>query len=115
MELLVIYLDLIMNNQGQTQSQPGLKPETIDRLHNAREILTHQIENPPSLLELAQQVGISERRLQRGFQAVFQTTVQGYLKQQRFKQAERLLRQGNYAVGGESRRLWASGTLCGSV
>ncbi|MBF2047978.1 MAG: helix-turn-helix transcriptional regulator [Elainella sp. C42_A2020_010] len=50
------------------------------------------------MLELAQQVGISERTLQRGFRAVFQTTVQGYLKQQWLKQAERLLRQGNYTV-----------------
>ncbi|WNZ27348.1 helix-turn-helix transcriptional regulator [Leptolyngbya sp. NK1-12] len=50
------------------------------------------------MLELAQQVGISERALQRGFRAVFQTTVQGHLKQQWLKQAERLLRQGNYTV-----------------
>jgi AraC-like DNA-binding protein len=98
MELLVIYLDLITENQTQTRICPGLRLETVARLHHAKEILETRLENPPSILELAQQVGVSDRTLQRGFRAVFQTTVVGYLKQQRLKQAERLLRQGNYTV-----------------
>ncbi|NJL37489.1 MAG: helix-turn-helix transcriptional regulator [Leptolyngbyaceae cyanobacterium SM1_4_3] len=98
MELLVIYLDLIAEDRTQTRIFPGLKPETIARLHHAKEILDTRLENPPSILELAQQAGLSDRTLQRGFRAVFQTTVMGYLKQQRLKQAERLLRQGNHTV-----------------
>jgi len=97
MELLVIYLDWIAENPAQSQ-QPTLKPDTINRLYHAKYILNARLEHPPSLLELAQQVGVSDRTLQRGFRAVFQTTVMGYLKQQRLKQAERLLRQGNYTV-----------------
>jgi AraC-like DNA-binding protein len=98
MELLVIYLDWMAENPAQTQNQLNLKPDTIDRLYQAKHILDARLEHPPSLLELAQQVGVSDRTLQRGFRAVFQTTVVGYLKQQRLKQAERLLRQGNYTV-----------------
>ncbi|WP_225931420.1 AraC family transcriptional regulator [Leptolyngbya sp. 7M] len=65
MELLVIYLDLISDNSEQSHVQ-GLKPETIERLHHAKNILDTQLENPPSILELAQQVGVSDRTLQRG-------------------------------------------------
>ncbi len=48
MELLAIYLDAIA--AGSTRSHPaGLKPETIDRLYAAKEILMAQFEKPPSL------------------------------------------------------------------
>jgi AraC-like DNA-binding protein len=47
---------------------------------------------------LAQQVGVSDRTLQRGFQVLFNTTITGYLKLRRLEQAEQLLRQGNYTV-----------------
>jgi AraC-like DNA-binding protein len=97
MELLVIYLDLISNNREQTHVT-GLKPDTIDRLHHARTILSTRLENPPSIVELAQQVGVSDRTLQRGFKALFNTTIVGYLQQQRLEQAEMLLRQGNLKV-----------------
>jgi AraC-like DNA-binding protein len=97
MELLVIYLDLISDNSEQSRI-PGLKPETIDRLHHAKDILNTRLENPPSILELAQQVGVSDRTLQRGFQVLFNTTITGYLKLRRLEQAEQLLRQGNYTV-----------------
>jgi AraC-like DNA-binding protein len=97
-ELLAIYLDLIAEDGARHQAIPSLKPETIERLHHARKILSTQFAHPPSLLELAQQVGLSERSLQRGFQALFNTTVIGYLKQEQLQQAERLLRRGNCTV-----------------
>lgn len=78
MELLVIYLDLIAEDQTQTRIYPGLKPETIARLHHAKDILDTRLENPPSILELAQQVGVSDRTLQRGFPMLFNTTVTVY-------------------------------------
>ncbi|MEB3338123.1 MAG: AraC family transcriptional regulator [Leptolyngbyaceae bacterium] len=97
-ELLALYLDLIVEDAAQRQSPSGLKPDTIDRLHHAKDLLTTQFENPPSLPDLAQQVGVSDRTLQRGFNALFNTTVVGYLKQCRLEQAERLLRHGDRTV-----------------
>jgi AraC-like DNA-binding protein len=97
LELLAMHLDIISNHSNQT---PGsrLKPETSARLHYAKEILTSQVANPPSLPELARQVGVSNRTLHRGFQTLFNTTVVGYLTQRRLEQAEQLLRQGNLKV-----------------
>lgn len=97
-ELLALHLDLMANHAGQTQSCSGLKPDTVARLHYAKEILTNQLENPPLLSELAKQVGMSDRTLQRGFKSLFNITVVGFLKQQRLLQAEQLLRQGTHSV-----------------
>ncbi|WP_231865533.1 helix-turn-helix transcriptional regulator [Anabaena sp. FACHB-709] len=94
-ELLALYLDLIADNQEPIRNLPKLKPDTIARIHHAKEILTAQIEHPPSLSTLAQLVGVSDRTLQRGFQIIFQTTVVGYLTQLRLDKAEQLLRQGD--------------------
>lgn len=97
-ELLALQLDSILADQGDPLFSPRLKPDTITCLHQAREILTTQLENPPSSLELAQQVGVSDRTLQRGFKELFGTTVIGYLMQQRLKRAEQLLREGDLTV-----------------
>lgn len=95
-ELLALYLEAIASEHQQTP--PRLKPSTVDCLHHAKDILTHHLENPPLISALAQQVGVSERTLQRGFRQLFGTTVVGYLKQQRLVQAEQLLRQGDRTV-----------------
>ncbi|AFY44797.1 helix-turn-helix transcriptional regulator [Nostoc sp. PCC 7107] len=98
-ELLALYLDLIADNQEPVRNLPRFKPDTIDRIYHAKEILTTQIDHPPSLSALAQLVGVSDRTLQRGFQTLFQTTVVGYLTQLRLDKAENLLRQGDVCNG----------------
>ncbi len=98
-EIVAMYLDLISAEQQPIHDTPGLKPETVARIYHAKEILTTQLEHPPSLSELAQQVGVSVRTLQRGFSALFNTTVVGYLTQQRLQKAEILFRQGDVCGG----------------
>jgi AraC-like DNA-binding protein len=96
-ELIVTQLEAI--GVGQDQSLDQLpKPSTIDRIYQARDIVLADLENPPSVLELAQQVGVSICTLQRRFQALFGMTVFGYLTDQRMVLAEQLLRQGHYTV-----------------
>lgn len=98
LELITLQLAPILSAGDGLQSSPRLKPETIARIHYAREILLSSLENPPSLLELAQIVGVSERTLRRGFQELFGTTVFGYLTSQRMEQAKQLLRSGKLSV-----------------
>ncbi len=102
-ELLAMQLDWVASNPGQSRISPGLKLDTINRLHHAKEILSHQLENPPSLIELAQQVGLSDRTLQRGFRELFGTTVVGYSMQQRLNRAEQLLREPSRTVAEVAR------------
>lgn len=57
----------------------------------ARDILAADMENPPSLQELAARVGLSETRLKRGFKGLFGLTPYGWLREQRLLEAQSLL------------------------
>jgi AraC-like DNA-binding protein len=92
-ELMALQLDGMLSPVSKV-SAGSLKSDTIARIHYAAEILRSRLESPPSQTELAQMVGMSDRTLRRGFQALFHTTVLGYVTEQRLLQAEQLLRQG---------------------
>ena len=76
-----------------------LKPQSIDRIYQARDILVTQLENPPLISELARTVGLGESTLRRGFKKLFNTTVMGYLTSLRMEQAELLLRERKLSIG----------------
>jgi AraC-like DNA-binding protein len=97
LELLAMHLDWLDGDQSKP-SNGQLKPTTVDCIYHAREILLANLEQPPSVLELAQQVGVSDRTLQRGFRERFGKTVFSYLTEQRMKLAEQWLRQGNCTI-----------------
>lgn len=96
-ELMALQLDGIVSNREACPSC-SLKTDTVTRIHHAAEILRSHMENPPNQTVLAQQVGVSDRTLQKGFKAVFGVTPFVYLTQQRLNQAEQLLRQPNQSV-----------------
>ncbi|MEM8546230.1 MAG: AraC family transcriptional regulator [Cyanobacteria bacterium P01_H01_bin.119] len=82
-----------------TISNPSrLSAEDLDRVQYARELLVQHLENPPSPIALSHRVGLSSRKLKQGFQALFGTTVFGYLGSYRMEQAKLLLRQSNVTV-----------------
>jgi AraC-like DNA-binding protein len=102
-ELLAMQLDWVMADQFTLPTIPSLRPDTIARLHQAKEILTQHLEHPPLLTEVAQQVGLSDRTLRRGFQELFDVTPLGYLTQQRMRRARQLLQQGRWTVAEVAR------------
>ena len=81
----------------------GLKSKDLERVHEAREILIENIANPPSLQQLAEQVGIGDYKLKRDFRQTFGTTVFGYLRSHRLECARQLLtaRQMNVSEAAE--------------
>ena len=97
-ELLAMQLDPVMAEFSLLPVRSSLKPQTIDRIYQARDILTARLEYPPSIVELARQIGVSDRTLRSGFQELFGTTVIGYLTQQRLEKAELLLREKQLSV-----------------
>ncbi|TFI53967.1 AraC family transcriptional regulator [Mastigocladus laminosus UU774] len=98
LELIRLQLFPILAEQDKPQRSPRLKAETTARIDYAREILLSHLENPPSLLELAQMVGVSDRTLRRGFKELFGTTVFNYLIEKRMQRAQELLREGHLSV-----------------
>ena len=84
--------------QGQPSSPMTLKPDDVERIHLARDILVQQLAHPPSLLELARLVGLNDCTLKRGFREVFGTTAFGYLHDYRLEKARQLLQERRLSV-----------------
>ncbi|WP_434339897.1 helix-turn-helix domain-containing protein [Motilimonas cestriensis] len=64
------------------------------QLYRAKERLLDQLDNAPSLTELAQEVGISRYHLIRSFKAAFGLSPHAFLLDAKIKMAKRKLKQG---------------------
>jgi AraC family transcriptional activator of pyochelin receptor len=80
------------------QLQRQFHPHEIDRIHQAKAILTAHCDEPPTLVNLARQVGLSDRKLKQGFRACFGTTAFKYLHDYRMERARELLAEGEQSV-----------------
>jgi AraC-like DNA-binding protein len=97
-ELVTLILDQEQQVQQGERSPVPLKLEDVERIHHAREILLQNLEQPPSLMALARQVGLNDNALKRGFRACFGKPVFGYLHDYRMEQAQQLLTAGELKV-----------------
>lgn len=102
-ELMALYLEQLQPSYKTQNSIDKFKPEDIDRIHQAKNILLTRYHNPPSLLELSRQVGLNDFKLKIGFRHCFGTTVFGCLHQYRMEQAQKLLEQGDLTITGVAR------------
>ncbi|MGG6269515.1 helix-turn-helix transcriptional regulator [Leptolyngbya sp. AN03gr2] len=92
LELIALKLEQLKDpDQYRQKSFYSMNLDDIDRIHLAKKIMTENADNPPSLLELARQVGLNDFKLKGGFRQVFGTTVFGYLHQHRMETARQLL------------------------
>lgn len=98
LELIALYFEQLKVDQPSLQKTHRLKPEDISQIYVARDILIRQMDNPPSLLSLARQVGINQQKLKKGFRQVFGTTVFGYLHNCRMERAAQLLQDNQTTV-----------------
>jgi AraC-like DNA-binding protein len=97
-ELMALILEQELECQQGKLSVAKLKSNDVDRLYQAKTILQQNLEHPPSLMQLARQVGLNECTLKQGFRQMFNTTVFGYLRQCRMERAQLLLMQGQTSV-----------------
>lgn len=89
LELLALMTDELMeSDRGQ---RPHLSAYDVDRLQRARLRLVENLEEPPTLAELARTAGFSETRLKSAFKALFGTSVFAYLRAARLEEARRLV------------------------
>ncbi|NEP18909.1 MAG: helix-turn-helix transcriptional regulator [Leptolyngbya sp. SIO4C1] len=97
-ELMALLLEQETVIRQGGQKKISLKSEQIERIHYAREILLRDLSNPPSLLELAHQVGLNEFMLKQGFRQMFDNTVFGELRSHRLEIAQQLLAEQETSV-----------------
>ena len=68
-----------------------MKSADQSRLLQAKEILSNNLENPPSLSELAKQLGLNTTKLKKEFKEVFGLPVFKYLQNERLTTAHKLI------------------------
>lgn len=69
-----------------------------EKLLLAKEILTENLETPPSLSELSRQIGLNTFKLKKNFKELFGVPVFKYLQNERLNRAHELIRTENVSV-----------------
>ncbi|MBF2009053.1 MAG: helix-turn-helix transcriptional regulator [Chlorogloeopsis fritschii C42_A2020_084] len=103
LELMVLLIEEDVSARHGKNDTFSLKPDDVERIHYAKEILLRNLDNPPSLMELSRQVGLNDCTLKRGFRLVFGTTVFGCLHHHRLEQARKLLATGETSISQVAR------------
>ncbi|WOD36934.1 AraC family transcriptional regulator [Nodosilinea sp. E11] len=98
LELIALKLEQLSTASSQTKELRPLSADDRDRIYAAQKILIDQLDNPPTLLELARRVNLNDYKLKVGFKQVFGTTVFGYLHQHRMETARHLLHSRRFNV-----------------
>lgn len=110
LEILALQLEVMSADCQKPNKSLNLERHDIDRIYDAKEILTQHLDNPPSLMELARQVGLNEYKLKVGFRQVFNTTAFSYLRDCRMERARELLREQQTIASVAARVGYASPT-----
>ncbi len=84
--------------QLSMMSEKTIPQDERDRLLQAKEILSENLETPPSLSELSKQIGLNTFKLKKNFKELFGVPVFKYLQNERLTTAHELLRNQRMTV-----------------
>ncbi|MGG5486473.1 helix-turn-helix domain-containing protein [Gaetbulibacter sp. PBL-D1] len=99
---------LLSHYFGQLASQQSTKinVEQLEKINLAQEILLSDLENPPSLTELAHKIGTNTNTLKKEFKAQFGVPVFKYLQNERLNKAHNLIKKERTTI---QEAAWAVG------
>ena len=92
-ELLSHYFALI-----HADDRPILKHSEKEKIQKAQEIISDNIDAPPSINELSTLIGLNSSKLQKNFKQLFGVPVFKYIQHERLSKAHRLLSQKEMTV-----------------
>lgn len=84
--------------RGDPDAGPPLSGRDIVLMMQARDYLSRNFVNPPTIPDLARRVGISQTKLKAGFRELTQATIYEFILKLRMEMATSLLRSGNYRI-----------------
>ena len=105
LELLSLTLSQYGDDQEPSTKQVLLREADEVALVEAQRIIMKQLQDPPSIKDLARQVGINELKLKKGYKQLFHTTVYHHIRQERLNLAKVLLAEGRWNVGEVAQRV----------
>jgi AraC family transcriptional regulator, transcriptional activator of the genes for pyochelin and ferripyochelin receptors len=76
----------------------GFSPVELEGLREVRNCVFRSLDKPPGIFELARLAGMNHVKLNRGFKALFGTTVFGYLRHCRLEESCRLMEKGEMSL-----------------
>lgn len=94
--LELLYLEILKLKKDK--DDVFLDKYDIDAIYKAKEILIENMQNPPSIVELAKRVCLNEFKLKKGFKQVFNTTPYKLLTQHKMNYAKKLLKSSDYNI-----------------
>ncbi|WP_436517070.1 helix-turn-helix transcriptional regulator [Ekhidna sp. To15] len=94
---IIALLSHFFGQLGQKEDT-SLKMDHRSKLNEAKDILLSNLENPPSLKKLSEQLGINTTTLKKEFKAVFGAPVFKYLQNERLTTAHNLLNEQKATV-----------------
>ncbi len=110
LELLTYMLMLYKDDSKKEEQQSILRQNDLKKIKNVVRVIDQNIEEAGNVSSLAAGEGISEAKLQEGFQVLFNNTVHGYIQERRLEYGMFLLLKTDktiseivYAVGLNSR------------
>ena len=110
LELLSLTIHQHSTDQQGNQEGITLREADVQQLLEARNhIETHYID-PPSLQQLAWQVGINEHKLKNGYKQLFHCTVYEHVREERMNQAKALIADGRWDISEVVRMVGYSNT-----
>lgn len=96
-ELISLYFN--KSTDTDVEQCPFLVDEdNVKRIRRAKEIVIANMAEPPSLNDLAKEVGLSLKRLKEGFKQIYGDSVYSFLFDYKMEYARRLLDSGQYNV-----------------
>ena len=84
--------------QLSMMSEKTIPQHERDRLQQAKDILSENLETPPSLSELSRQIGLNTFKLKKNFKELFGVPVFKYLQNERLTRAHELIRNQKMTV-----------------
>ncbi|WP_432463538.1 helix-turn-helix transcriptional regulator [Agarivorans sp. QJM3NY_33] len=97
-DLLSAVLDEIAIRYCIDESRLVLNSQDIQKLQMVKYILEQEMQEPPSLKNLAHRVGLNDFKLKKGFKTITQQTVGQYLLSLRMRKAARLMLESNHPI-----------------
>lgn len=96
-ELLSLYFNSTNNPRAENCSFL-IDPDNVLKIRKAKDIIIANMNEPPGLQELADEIGLNMRKLKIGFKQIYGDTVYGFLFDYKMDFAKKLLDSGSYNV-----------------
>ncbi|MFN9112078.1 MAG: helix-turn-helix transcriptional regulator [Bacteroidota bacterium] len=96
-ELLSLYFNKTEDPNAE-QCPFLIDEENVMKIRKAKDIVIANMSEPPSLQDLADQVGLNLKKLKMGFKQIYGDTVYGFLFDYKMEMARKLLDTGSYNV-----------------